>query len=213
MTLPVSLDVGTDNPLLLADPLYLGHREPRLRGAAYDELVEAFVAGVNEVWPGCLIQWEDFKQHIALRILDRYRDRICSFNDDIQGTAAVVLGGLLAGARLVGQPLAEQRIVIAGAGAAGIGIARLIRLALRDEGVSDVDARAAVALVDSHGLVHDERADLEDDKRAIAWPAGGLAGLGLDRERPARLEDVVAALRPTILLGATGRRRNVRSRR
>src|SRR4249920_229887 len=107
LTLPVSLDVGTDNPLLLADPLYLGHREPRLRGAAYDELVEAFVAGVREVWPGYLIQWEDFKQHIALRILDRYRDRICSFNDDIQGTAAVVLGGLLAGARLLGQPLAE----------------------------------------------------------------------------------------------------------
>jgi malic enzyme len=205
LTLPVSLDVGTDNPLLLADPLYLGHREPRLRGAAYDELVEAFVTGVGEVWPGCLIQWEDFKQHIALRILDRYRDRICSFNDDIQGTAAVVLGGLLAGARLLGQPLAEQRIVIAGAGAAGIGIARLIRLALRDEGASDHDARAAVALVDSRGLVHDDRTDLEDDKRTIAWPAEGLAGLGLDRARAASLEDVVAAFRPTILLGATGR--------
>jgi malic enzyme len=176
-----------------------------LRGAAYDELIEAFVAGVLEVWPGCLIQWEDFKQHIALQILDRYRDRICSFNDDIQGTAAVVLGGLLAGARLLGQQLADQRIVIAGAGAAGIGITRLIRLALRDEGVSDLDARAAVALVDSHGLVHDDRAELEDDKRTIAWPAEGLAGVGLDRERPARLEEVVAALRPTILLGATGR--------
>ena len=100
LTLPVSLDVGTDNPFLLADPLYLGHRQPRLRGAAYDALVEAFVDGVAERWPGCVIQWEDFKQHNALRILDRYRDRVCSFNDDIQGTAAVVLGGILAAMRL-----------------------------------------------------------------------------------------------------------------
>src|SRR4029079_12158534 len=99
LTLPVSLDVGTDNPDLLADPLYLGYRAPRLRGPAYDELVEAFVEGVAEVWPGCVIQWEDFKQHNALRILDRYRDGVCSFNDDIQGTAAVVLGGILAATR------------------------------------------------------------------------------------------------------------------
>ncbi len=102
LTLPVSLDVGTDNPALLADPLYLGHRAPRLRGPAYDALVEAFVAGVEEVWPGCVIQWEDFKGANALRILDRYRDRVPSFNDDIQGTAAVVVGGVLAGLRALG---------------------------------------------------------------------------------------------------------------
>jgi malic enzyme len=205
VTLPVSLDVGTDNPLLLADPLYLGHRAPRLRGAAYDELIEAFVAGVLEVWPGCLIQWEDFKQHIALRILDRYRDRVCSFNDDIQGTAAVVLGGLLAGMRLLRSRLVDQRIVIAGAGAAGIGIARLIRLAMLADGATGDQARAAIALVDSHGLVHVERPRLEADKRELAWPAADVVALGLDPAGTAPLEEVVRALRPTVLLGATGR--------
>jgi malic enzyme len=198
ITLPVSLDVGTDNPLLLADPLYLGHRAPRLRGAAYDALVEAFVDGVREVWPGCVIQWEDFKQHIALRILDRYRDRVCSFNDDVQGTAAVVVGGLLAGMRLLGSRLVDQRVVIAGAGAAGIGIARLIRLAMIEDGAAPEQAAGAVALVDSHGLVHAGRADLDDDKREIAWPASAA-------ERGWRLGEVVARFRPTILLGATGR--------
>src|SRR5204863_3668457 len=144
LTLPVSLDVGTDNPFLLADPLYLGHRQPRLRGAAYDALVEAFVAGVAERWPGCVIQWEDFKQHNALRILDRYRDRVCSFNDDIQGTAAVVLGGILAAMRYLDARLVDQLVVIAGAGAAGIGIARLIRLAMIEDGATPDDAAAAI---------------------------------------------------------------------
>ena len=134
LTLPVSLDVGTDNPALLADPLYLGYRAPRVRGPAYDALVEAFVRGVAEVWPGCVIQWEDFKQTNALRILDRYRDRVPSFNDDIQGTAAVVVAGVLAGLRATGTTLADTRVVLAGAGAAGIGIARLLHLAMVDGG-------------------------------------------------------------------------------
>ncbi len=137
LTLPVSLDVGTDNPSLLADPLYLGYRQPRLRGPAYDALVEAFVTGVEEVWPGCLIQFEDFKQHNALRILDRYQGRIPSFNDDIQGTAAVVLGGILAGSRASGRTLEQARVVVVGAGAAGIGVARLLRMAMRAEGLGE----------------------------------------------------------------------------
>ena len=135
LTLPVSLDVGTDNPDLLADPLYIGHRQPRLRGAEYDALVDAFVTGVQEAWPGCVIQWEDFKQHNALRILDRYRDRVPSFNDDVQGTAAVVLAGVLAALRHLGRPLASQRILLVGAGAAGIGIARLLRAAMAEAGM------------------------------------------------------------------------------
>ncbi len=135
LTLPISLDVGTDNPALLADPLYLGHRAPRLRGAEYDALVEAFVVGVEAVWPGCVIQFEDFKQTNALRLLDRYAARVPSFNDDIQGTAAVVVAGVLAGLRATGTALADARIVLVGAGAAGIGIYRLLRLAMLDAGL------------------------------------------------------------------------------
>jgi malic enzyme len=206
LTLPVSLDVGTDNPFLLADPLYLGHRQPRLRGAAYDALVEAFVGAVAERWPGCVIQWEDFKQHNAMRILDRYRDRVCSFNDDIQGTAAVVLGGLLAGMRLLGERLVDQRVVIAGAGAAGIGIARLIRLAMIADGATEDEAALAIAMVDSRGLVHAGRIDLDADKITVARRAERLAadGFAVDGAATPSLHDVVRVLRPTILLGATG---------
>jgi len=206
LTLPVSLDVGTDNPALLADPLYVGHRAPRLRGAAYDELVEEFVVAVGERWPGCLVQWEDFKQRNAFRILDRYRDRISSFNDDIQGTAAVVLGGILGALRHSGEPLLSQRIVIAGAGAAGVGIARLIGLEMRNDGASSDDVRRAISLVDSRGLVHDGRADLDDEKRSVARSEATLAadGLLLDAGGPPTLLATVRAVRPTILLGATG---------
>jgi malate dehydrogenase (oxaloacetate-decarboxylating) len=210
LTLPVSLYVGTDNPFLLADPLYLGHREPRLRGAAYDALVEAFVGGVQATWPGCVIQWEDFKQHNALRILDRYRDRVCSFNDDIQGTAAVVLGGILAAMRLLGEQLVDQRVVIAGAGAAGIGIARLLRMALLADGATPEAAQAAIAVVDSRGLVHDGRTELDADKLAVARPADRLGHDGFAAETATApdvtpdLHAVVRTLRPTILLGATG---------
>ncbi|HEV7604015.1 MAG TPA: oxaloacetate-decarboxylating malate dehydrogenase, partial [Candidatus Limnocylindrales bacterium] len=170
LTLPVSLDVGTDNAALLADPLYLGYRAPRLRGPGYDALVEAFVGGVAEVWPGCVIQWEDFKQANALRILDRYRDRVPSFNDDIQGTAAVVVAGLLAGLRGLGMGLAETRMVLVGAGAAGIGIARLIRVAMLEAGMEDGAVRRALVLVDSRGQVHDRREDLDATKRELALP-------------------------------------------
>lgn len=204
VTLPVSLDVGTDNPALLDDPLYIGHREPRLRGAEYDALVDAFVHGVQEVWPGCVIQWEDFKHYNALRILDRYRDVVPSFNDDVQGTAATVLAGILAGLRRLEQPLAAQRIVLVGAGAAGTGIGRLLRVAMREEGMSDAEIALRLVLVDSRGLVHGARADLDETKRSLAVPPEAVLAHGLDMTSVATLADVVEHVRPTILVGTTG---------
>ena len=198
LTLPVSLDVGTDNPALLADPLYLGHRAPRLRGAEYDSLVETFVTAVEDVWPGCLIQFEDFKQANALRLLERYRDRVPSFNDDIQGTAAIVVAGVLVGLRATGDSLAETRVVVAGAGAAGIGIGRLLRLAMTEAGMARDAAREAVALVDSRGLVHAGRDDLDATKRELA-----VASIGSAATTPNLLE-TVRRRRPTVLVGVTG---------
>ncbi len=203
LTLPVSLDVGTDNPALLADPLYLGHRAPRLRGPEYDALVEAFVSGVAEVWPGSVIQWEDFKQGNALRILDRYGARVPSFNDDIQGTAAVVLAGVLAGTRALGTRLSEMRIVLVGAGAAGIGIARLLRLAMFDDGMDEAAIRRALVLVDTHGLVHERRTDLDDAKRPLALPVAIADAYGFGPDGGGLVE-TIERVRPTVLVGTTG---------
>ncbi len=204
LTLPVSLDVGTDNPELLADPLYLGHRAPRLRGAEYDALVEAFVTAVDEVWPGCIIQWEDFLHHNALRILDRYRDRICSFNDDIQGTSAVVVAGVLAGLGGI-DGLLHARFVLAGAGAAGVGIARLLRLAMREAGASDLEISRALVLVDSHGLVHAGRDDLDPTKLEFARSLADCAtdGFQLGAGAIPGLQETVERVRPTVLVGTT----------
>jgi malic enzyme len=211
LTLPVSLDVGTDNEELLNDPLYVGHRAPRLRGAEYDALIEAFVDGVEEVWPGCIIQWEDFKHYNALRILARYRDRVPSFNDDVQGTAVVVAAGVLAALRAQRTSVTEARVVLMGAGAAGIGIGRLLYLAMRDAGLDDDGARHAIVLVDSRGLVHDGRSDLDATKRELAIPvevarAWGLLDDGPAAGGPGRAADlaaIVRAVRPTVLVGTT----------
>jgi malate dehydrogenase (oxaloacetate-decarboxylating) len=204
LTLPVSLDVGTDNPALLADPLYLGYRAPRLRGPAYDELVEAFVAGVAEVWPGCVIQWEDFKQGNALRILDRYHDRVPSFNDDVQGTSSVVVAGILTGLRAIGEKLDGIRVVLAGAGAAGIGIARLIALAMDEAGMDEAAVRRSIVLVDSHGLVHAGRSDLDAPKRQLALPLDEAAAYGFTiNGGPPNLVETIERVRPTVLVGTT----------
>ncbi len=203
-TLPVSLDVGTDRVELLADPLYVGWRHPRLRGDAYDEVVEAFVAGVREVLPRAVLQWEDFKQHNAIRLLDRYRQWVCSFNDDIQGTSAIALAAILGAFRSIGRPLGGTRYVLAGAGAAGTGIARLLRVALVEAGVSPEDARNSIAMLDSQGLVVEGRPGLDADKVDSALPRDLVAALGLDPDKPSDLHGVVTAFRPDVLLGTTG---------
>jgi malic enzyme len=203
LTLPVSLDCGTDNADLLGDPLYLGYPKPRLRGAAYDEFINAFVGAVHEVYPDALLQWEDFKQHNAIRLLEQYRHRIASFNDDIQGTAAVVVAGILAALRPRGQPLASQRLVFLGAGAAGIGIARLAEAIIRAEDPA-ADPRRSVLMLDSRGLIFEGRDGVDDDKRPFALPGRELAAAGFEPSGRYGLEAVVRRFAPTILIGTSG---------
>jgi malic enzyme len=198
-TLPISLDVGTDNQELLNDDLYIGWRHPRLRGEAYDAVVDEFVRAVKLRFPKALLQWEDFKQWNAFRLLERYRRELPSFNDDIQGTAAVAVAGIYAAARAAARPLAGERLVIAGAGAAGVGIARLFRKALEREGVRGEALVSAVALMDSKGLV----VAAEDEyRRDLAWPLELAAAHGLRAGSP--LAEVVRAAKPTVLVGVSG---------
>jgi malate dehydrogenase (oxaloacetate-decarboxylating) len=201
-TLPISLDVGTDNPELLADDLYIGWRHPRLRGEEYYSLVDEFVQAVRRRFPTTLLQWEDFRKGTAFALLDRYRKVLPSFNDDIQGTAAVALAGILAGSRLLGLPLARHRIVVLGAGAAGVGIARLLRDAFERAGLSGAELRQAVAVLDSHGLVVEGEGPSEDYRRELAWPHELAAGHGLGPGHD--LLAVVRALHPTVLIGVSG---------
>jgi malic enzyme len=204
LTLPVSLDVGTDNEGLLEDPMYLGYRHPRLRGPAYDDFIEAFVEGVLEVFPHAVLQWEDFKQHNAIQLLDRYRHRIASFNDDIQGTAAVVMGGILSALRILEEPLSDQRLVFLGAGAAGIGIARLVRAAMIREGADEPTIRRAIVQLDSRGLTYQDREPLDEDKREFALGPEEMAAYGFEAGHDYDLEVVIGAVRPTFLIGTSG---------
>jgi malic enzyme len=201
-TLPVSLDVGTDNQTLLADPLYVGYSHPRLRGPEYDALVDEFVHAVARRFPRALLQWEDFKQWNAVALLERYRAVLPSFNDDIQGTAATALAGLLVGASATSVPLAEQRVLLVGAGAAGTGIARLLRVALERAGLSGLDLYRAVGLVDVDGLVLEPSAP--PHCRGLSWPVSLAESAGLPAGRRHALVDLVRALRPTALIGVAG---------
>lgn len=203
-TLPVSLDVGTDNEQHLNDPLYVGWRHPRLRGEAYYELVEEFVQAVKRVFPRAIIQWEDFKKANAFRLLDDYRRRHPSFNDDIQGTAAIAVAGVYAAVRIMKKPLAEQRIVILGAGAAGVGIAQQLRVALKAVGLEGEALTSAVAVLDSRGMLVDSR-DIDDSyKREFTWPAELAKSFGLDPSQPIDLATAVEKLKPSVLLGTSG---------
>jgi len=201
-TLPISLDVGTDNEALLEDDLYIGWRQPRLRGEEYHSLVDEFVHAVRRRFPRALLQWEDFRKGTAFALLDRYRKVLPSFNDDIQGTASVSLAGILAGSRMLGIPLARHRVVILGAGAAGVGIARLLREAFARAGLSGPDLTRAVAVLDSHGLVVEGEGPAEEYRRELAWPQALAQASGLAPGHD--LLTVVRALHPTVLIGVSG---------
>ncbi len=203
-TLPVSLDVGTDNAALLEDELYLGWRQPRLRGEPYYSLVDEFVRAVKSRFPHALLQWEDFTRANAFRLLETYRHALPSFNDDIQGTAAMALAVILSAERIRGTPLAEERVVILGAGGAGIGIAQLLRDALSGAGVEGEDLFSAIAVVDRQGLLVDDMPLSDAHQRELAWPSALAVRAGLSRTSGRDLEQVVRAVRPTVLIAATG---------
>jgi malate dehydrogenase (oxaloacetate-decarboxylating) len=199
-TLPVILDVGTNNQDLLKDPLYVGWRHERIRGAEYDAFVEAFVTAIIKRFPRVLLQWEDFARHNAARLLEKYRDRLCSFNDDIQGTGAVTLAVATAGVAASGGTFADQRVVVLGAGSAGAGITRQLVAAMRAAGLTEEQARARVWLVDASGLVHSRQTGLDAFKREFARPFESVAGwAGAPDNIP--LLEVVKHARPTMLIG------------
>jgi malate dehydrogenase (oxaloacetate-decarboxylating) len=201
-TLPILLDVGTDRRELLADPIYIGWRHGRIRGVEYDAFIERFVSAVTKRWPHVLLQWEDFAQANAGPLLERYRDRLCTFNDDIQGTAAVAVGALLSAINITGVPLAGQRIAVVGAGSAGCGISRLLMAAMIEGGLSPEEARACFYLVDRDGLLVQGQSGIllfqqpfaQDRARIAAWHVEGKIGLA----------EVVAHARPTVLIGVSG---------
>jgi len=191
LCLPVVLDVGTNNETLLSDTYYIGLRQRRLQGAAYDELVDEFVTAAQKVFPGVLVQFEDFANHNAFRLLKKYRSRVCTFNDDIQGTAAVALAGLLSALRIKKEALADQKILFLGAGEAATGIADLIAAAISEKSIPPEKARQRCWLFDSHGLVVRARHDLAEQKLPYAHEHAAIAGFA----------DAVRALKPTAIIG------------
>ena len=204
--LPILLDVGTDNEARRADPLYIGWHEPRVRGAAYDAFVEDFIQAVDERWPNVLLQFEDFAGKNAYELLNRYRHRLLTFNDDIQGTAATAVGTLLAAVRTTGVPLSSHKILLYGLGAAGSGIAEALVRALVAEGLSDAEARQHLWAIDRDGLIVSNMPNLLPQQVGLArdpadvadWPRTGNGRLGL--------EETIAQIAPTVLIGASGQK-------
>jgi malate dehydrogenase (oxaloacetate-decarboxylating) len=198
-TLPIVLDVGTDNVELLDDPQYLGWRHRRITDHDYYAFIDEFVSAVREQLPDVLLQWEDFATAHALPILARYRDRLLTFNDDIQGTAAVTLGALHGAAKVAGSPLSQQQVVMLGAGSAGIGVLNMIRREMVTEGLSEQAAAERIWVVDVSGLLTDDRTDLSEAQREFAQPAEPVTDWGLSG--PAQLADVVHHVDIGVLLG------------
>jgi malate dehydrogenase (oxaloacetate-decarboxylating) len=202
-TIPVSLDVGTNNAELLDDPLYVGYREPRLRGQEYDDLIDEFVEAVNEVYPGALLQWEDFANLTSFGNLEKHRKEIASFNDDIQGTAAMVVAGIFSASEYHPLDATEHRIVISGAGSAGHGIAHQIAFAMIDSGVDPQDVWKRIFVLDSRGLILSDRRGLTGMKADLATDPEEIDRWEHYEERPTLL-DVVRNVRPSVLIGVSG---------
>jgi malic enzyme len=204
LTLPIMLDVGTDNEERLADPLYLGERHKRIRGEEYQEFVDEFVETVRAVYPNALLQWEDFLKGNAIKQLNRFRNRLCTFNDDIQGTASVTLAGIYSALRITGQPIEEQRILFAGAGASAQGISDLLVSAMSEAGLSTDEAAKHIWTVDSKGLVTRDRPGLEGFKATYARDPEEVASYECADRGGITLEEAVINAKPTILIGTSG---------
>ena len=204
LTLPVLLDVGTNNQDRLHDPLYVGWRHQRIAGADYDAFVEAFVSAVVARWPHVLLQWEDFAGANAARLLAHYRDRLCTFNDDIQSTAAIAAATLMAAINVTGTPLTEQRIALLGAGWAGCGIAALLLRAMVEAGADETEARSRFFAVDRPGLLLDDMEGITLAQAPFVQKRGAVAGWTLQTPGQIGLLDVVTNARPTVLIGVSG---------
>lgn len=202
-TLPVVLDVGTNNPQRLNDPLYMGWRHPRISGDEYYAFVDEFIQAVKRRWPNVLLQFEDFAQNNATPLLNRYRDELCCFNDDIQGTAAVTLGSLIAASHAAGSQLRDQTVTFLGAGSAGCGIAEQIIAQMISEGLSEEQARARVFMVDRFGLLTDKLPNLLDFQSKLVQKSDSLQGWNLSSDSIS-LQDVVRNAKPTVLIGVSG---------
>jgi malate dehydrogenase (oxaloacetate-decarboxylating) len=203
-TLPIVLDVGTNNEERRNDPDYLGWRHERIVGPDYDAFIETFVTTVMKVFPDVMLQWEDFAEHHAHLLLDRYRDRLCTFNDDIQGTATVALAAVLSALRQSSRALVDQKVVIVGAGSAGTGIAEQIVAAMVADGLSQADARERFYLVDRVGLLTDDMDDLESFQTPLAQKAAAVAGWQRTDPGSISLLDVMTNAQPSVLIGVTG---------
>jgi malate dehydrogenase (oxaloacetate-decarboxylating) len=203
-TLPITLDVGTDNEERLKDPLYLGLRHKRIRGDAYQEFIDRFVAAVQKVFPKVLLQWEDFLKGNAIRQLNRFRDKLCTFNDDIQGTAGVVTAGLFGALRITRKAMRDQRVMIAGAGASAQGISALIVTSFMEDGLSRDEAVRRIWTTDSKGLVTKDRPGLEDFKATYARPVEEVARYRCKNPSNITLAETISNAQPTILIGTSG---------
>ncbi|MDP5034669.1 MAG: NAD-dependent malic enzyme [Alishewanella sp.] len=202
-TLPVMLDVGTNNEKLLNDPMYMGLRQKRVAQEQYNEFIDLFMTAVNRRWPDAIIQFEDFAQPNAMPILQRYRDQVCCFNDDIQGTAAVTVGTLLAACRSKGVALHQQKVVFVGAGSAGCGIAEQIISQMVAEGATEQQARSQIYMVDRFGLLTETMPDLRDFQQALVQRSEAICDWSFSGDYPSLL-DVMHCAKPTILIGVSG---------